>query len=87
MIKNKRLYQLDENHDTIPRIWRRKARDKQSPRLLVKCGCCDKQVEIYYSTDRLDNLVEINGVCATREQWGQIFREVRLIDNRVYNDE
>jgi hypothetical protein len=85
MIKNKKLYQLDEGLNTIPRVWRRKARGKQSPRILIKCGDCDKKVEICYpgGDDPLDDIFEINGVCATREQWQEIFREIRLTDNRV----
>lgn len=53
-----------------PRIYRRKGAGKRSPRLLIKCGCCDKSVEIYYSDD--DNLLEINGVLASRSDWSAI---------------
>lgn len=47
------------------RIYHRKGAGKQSPRYLVKCGCCDNSVEIYYSEDGL----EINGVNGSREDW------------------
>lgn len=81
-INNTKMYQLDKHMNTVPRVWRRKARRKQSARLLVKCGCCDRQFKVYHSTDTndlLDDLVEINGVCASREQWRAIFKEVGIL--------
>jgi hypothetical protein len=38
------------------------------PRYLIKCGCCDEQVEIYYDAQTL----EINGVMASIENWREV---------------
>ena len=37
-------------------------------RYLVKCGCCDNHVEIYYDGESL----EINGVNANLNEWRNI---------------
>ncbi len=52
------------------RVFKRAARRKHSPRLTVKCGCCDQAVEIYYG----DGTIEINGVIATLEEWRRLLR-------------
>ena len=39
-----------------------------SPRYVLRCGCCDRSVEIYYDTDGL----EINGVNGSLENWREI---------------
>jgi hypothetical protein len=38
------------------------------PRYLLRCGCCDRKVEIYYDDDEL----EINGVNGSLENWREI---------------
>ena len=50
------------------RIFHRKRVGKRDPRYLIKCGCCDEQVEIYYGGDTL----EINGVMGSAEDWREI---------------
>jgi len=52
------------------RVWHRKGKGISCPRFLVKCGDCNKEVEIYYDKDY--GFLEINGVHATREEWGKI---------------
>jgi len=39
-----------------------------SPRYLLRCGCCDKKLEIYYEPEDL----EINGVFGSIENWREI---------------
>ena len=46
----------------------RKRVGKLDPRYLIKCGCCNKKVEIYYGGGTL----EINGVLGSAEDWGEI---------------
>ena len=41
---------------------------KKMPRYLLKCGCCDEKLEIYYDTEGL----EINGVNGSIEDWREI---------------
>lgn len=54
------------------RIWERKARTHGrktiAARTLVKCGCCEERVDIFYG----DGAIEINGVCGTVENWREI---------------
>ena len=38
------------------------------PRYLLRCGCCDRKVEIYYGDEGL----EINGVNGSLENWREI---------------
>jgi len=58
------------------RITRRARRKFLSPRLLVRCGCCDQSLEIYYDDRPIGNShrdsLEINGVNGTVDQWRQI---------------
>ena len=51
------------------RIFHKKRRGKQSARYLVKCGDCDKSVEIFYGDD---NFIEINGVHSSKEEWREL---------------
>lgn len=38
------------------------------PCITIGCGCCDENVEIFYSADSL----EINGVNGTVDQWQKV---------------
>ena len=50
------------------RVFHRKRVGKLDPRYLIKCGCCNEKVEIYYGGGTL----EINGVMGSAEDWGEI---------------
>ena len=50
------------------RAERKRAQGRISPRYLLRCGCCDQSVEIYYDTHGL----EINGVNGSLENWREI---------------
>lgn len=55
------------------RMTKRARRKLKNPRLLVRCGCCDQSLEIYYD-DKLtgnphNDSLEINGVNGTVDQW------------------
>ncbi len=58
------------------RVTRRARKKLVSPRLLVRCGCCDKSLEIYYDERPTGNphqdSLEINGVNGTVDQWWQV---------------
>ncbi|MBL7152176.1 MAG: hypothetical protein ISS79_00545 [Phycisphaerae bacterium] len=47
---------------------RRPRRVNDSARLLVKCGCCDMSVKIYYD----EYGMEINGVNASYDEWKSV---------------
>ena len=50
------------------RVFHRNAIGKRDPRFLIKCGCCDEKVEIYYGGSTL----EINGVMASIKNWREV---------------
>ena len=50
------------------RVFHRKRVGKLDPRYLIKCGCCNEKVEIYYGGGTL----QINGVLGSAEDWGEI---------------
>lgn len=50
------------------RIFHRKQKGKKSARYLIKCGDCDKKIEIYYG----DEFLEINGVNSSKKEWRKI---------------
>jgi hypothetical protein len=50
------------------RVYHRKGKRAQCPRYLLKCGCCDQRLEIYYSEDGL----EIGGVNGAIDDWREI---------------
>ena len=53
----------------------KKGRRTVSPRLLIKCGCCDSKVEIYYDEDPREQfaMLEINGVDGSVRDWRKVF--------------
>lgn len=57
------------------RVYHRKGNGKKMPRYLLKCGCCDEKVEVYYADDGL----EINGVNGAIEDWREILLPLLLI--------
>lgn len=48
------------------------------PRYLLKCGCCDEKLEIYYSDEGL----EIGGVNGAIEDWREILLPLLLIEEK-----
>ncbi|MHC4740997.1 MAG: hypothetical protein ACYS8Z_03750 [Planctomycetota bacterium] len=59
---------------------RRPARAKEPARFLVKCGCCDMSVKIYYD----EYGMEINGVNASYDEWKDIL--MPLLEKKFLND-
>lgn len=66
---NKRLAQNADIGFKL-RIWRTDPKRKQSGKFLLKCGDCNKKVEIFFGDK--DNFIEINGVCASKKEWAKI---------------
>lgn len=58
------------------RVFHRRSRGKRDPRYLIKCGCCDQKLEIYYG----GNTLEINGVMGSIENWREVL--LPLLKNR-----
>jgi hypothetical protein len=66
--RSNRFYDTSRFGQPQIRVYHRKGTDKKSPRYLLKCGCCDEKLEIYYSEDGL----EIGGVNGAIEDWREI---------------
>jgi len=49
-------------------------------RYLLKCGCCDKKIEIYYDKEGL----EINGVNGSIGDWREILLPLLRIEKELY---
>lgn len=63
------------------RIYHKKETGRKSPRYLLKCGCCEEKIEIYYDNDGL----EINGVNGSIEDWRDILLPLLLIEKKRDN--
>lgn len=64
------------------RITHRKQQGTRGPRYLIRCGCCDERVEIYYDEDTL----EINGVMGSLQQWRSILMPLLANDSPSTSD-
>jgi len=60
------------------RICHKKGKGKRMPRYLLKCGCCEEKLEIYYSDEGL----EIGGVNGAIEDWREILLPLLLIEEK-----
>lgn len=65
---NKRLYRSRPEGGCAVRVYHRKGSARRGPRYILKCGCCDQKLEIYYG----DGTLEINGVMGSVENWREI---------------
>lgn len=67
----------DTSHFGQPqiRVYHKKGIGKRMPRYLLKCGCCDKKVEVCYD----DGGLEINGVNGSIDDWREILLPLLLI--------
>jgi hypothetical protein len=68
LVRRNRFYDTARFGQPEIRIYHRRGKGKQSPRYLLKCGCCDAKLEIYYGADGL----EIGGVNGSIEDWREI---------------
>ncbi len=73
-----RFYDTSRFGQPAIRVFHRKAREKQSPRYLLKCGCCNEKIEIFYADDGL----EIGGVNGAIDDWREILLPLLFIEHR-----
>jgi len=66
--RNRKLVQNRSDDYWDLRIYHRAGKGKRGPRYLIKCGCCENELEIYYDSESL----EINGVMASLDNWREI---------------
>jgi len=76
MKRKNRFYDTTRFGQPQIRVYHKKGVDKKMPRYLLKCGCCNEQVKIYYADDGL----EINGVNGSIEDWREILLPLLLIE-------
>lgn len=79
--RSNRFYDTFQYEYPQIRVYHRKGSGKKSPRYLLKCGCCEEKVEIYYGDDGL----EINGVNGSIEDWRDILLPLLLIEKKGDN--
>jgi hypothetical protein len=75
--RHRKFYDTSRYGQPQIRIYHRKGIRKKSPRYLLKCGCCDQKIEIYYGDDGL----EIGGVNGSIENWRDILLPLLLIES------
>ncbi len=63
--RTNRFYYTRPNGYPQIRIYHKKGSEKKMPRYLLKCGCCDEKLEIYYDDEGL----EINDVNGSIDDW------------------
>jgi len=73
--KNK-FYDTSKYGQPQIRVYHKKGIGKKSPRYLLKCGCCEQKLEIFYSEDGL----EIGGVNGAIQDWRDILLPLLLIE-------
>ncbi|MBN1867056.1 hypothetical protein JW916_07155 [Candidatus Sumerlaeota bacterium] len=63
------------------RVYHRKAVKKKMARYLLKCGCCEQRLEIWYADDGL----EIGGVNGTIDDWREILFPLLFVERKGKN--
>jgi len=77
IIKRKnRIYDTERFGQPQIRVYHRKRSDNRLPRYLLKCGCCEQRLEIYYG----DDFLEIDGVNGAIEDWREILMPLLKLD-------
>ncbi|MBF0545762.1 MAG: hypothetical protein HQM08_15070 [Candidatus Riflebacteria bacterium] len=76
-----RLYNTRPEGFPQIRVYHKKGSGKKSPRYLLKCGCCDGKLEIYFDKEGL----EINGVNGSIEDWREILFPLLQIEKEYKN--
>jgi hypothetical protein len=66
--RSNRFYDTSRFGHPQIRVYHGKGAGKKCPRYLLKCGCCNQRLEIYYAEDGL----EIGGVNGALEDWQEI---------------
>jgi hypothetical protein len=81
--QNKRLAQARPEGGFALRVSHQQGCGKRMPRYLVKCGCCDQVLQIYYAPECL----EINGVMASVENWREVLLPLLYAEQPLPGDE
>ena len=76
--RSKQIYDTSRFGQPQIRVYHKKKKGKKCPRYLLKCGCCDRKVEIHYAEDGL----EIGGVNGAIEDWREILLPLLLVERK-----
>jgi hypothetical protein len=76
--RSNRIYDTQRFGQPQIRLRHRKGIGVQSPSYVLRCGCCDQNLEIFYSDDGL----EIGGINGALQDWREILLPVLLIERR-----
>ena len=77
--RTNRFYDTKRFGQAQIRVYHKAGVGKRSPRYLLKCGCCDQRLEIYYAKDGL----EIGGVNGSIDDWREILLPLLLIEEKT----
>lgn len=66
--RSNRVYDTRRFGQPQIRVYHRRGTGRKMPRYLLKCGCCEQKLEIYYADDGL----EIGGVNGALADWRQL---------------
>jgi len=76
--RSNKFYNTERFDQPEIRLYHRKGHGKSAPRYLLKCGCCDQNLEIYYGEGSL----EIGGVNGAIEDWREILLPLLRLRDR-----
>lgn len=76
--RTNRFYDTSRFGQPQIRLYHREATGKKTPRYLLKCGCCEEKLEIWYADDGL----EIGGVNGTIEDWREILLPLLFVEQK-----
>lgn len=77
--RTNRFYDTSRFGQPQIRVYHKRGTGKKSPRYLLKCGCCEQKLEVYYADDGL----EIGGVNGAIDDWREILLPLLLIQQRA----
>ena len=76
--RTNRFYHVRSEGYPQIRVYHKKGSGKRMPRYLLKCGCCDENLKIYYDDEGL----EINGVNGSMEDWREILLPLLKVEKK-----
>ncbi|MBI3013575.1 MAG: hypothetical protein HYY65_00590 [Candidatus Tectomicrobia bacterium] len=76
--RKNRIYDTGKFGQPQIRVYHKAGKGKMCPRYLLKCGCCEEKLQIFYSEDGL----EIGGVNGAIEDWKEILLPLLQLNAR-----
>ena len=76
--RKNRVYDTSRFGQPQIRVYHKRGIGKNMPRYLLKCGCCEQKLEVWYAEDGL----EVNGVNGTVQDWRDILLPLLQIEQK-----